>query len=86
MPFINRAILPSKVSIIAANTIAIIDKSNLPSKANLIELNPIQTPMTVKVFGSIYLDQAGDQQNIYLLVIFFRVEGVQDDHCTLSFL
>ena len=38
VPFINLAILPSKPSINAANIIAIIAYSNLPSKANLMEV------------------------------------------------
>ena len=39
----------------AANIIANIAISNFPSKANLIELNPIQTPIKVNIFGSIIL-------------------------------
>ena len=35
--------------------IAIIASSNLPSKANLIEVNPIQTPIKVNMFGKITL-------------------------------
>ncbi len=55
VPFINLAILPSKPSIIAATITAIIDNSNLPSKANFIEVKPIQTPIRVKIFGKITL-------------------------------
>ena len=51
VPLINLAILPSRPSINAANIIAIIANSNLPSKANLIEVKPIQTPIKVSIFG-----------------------------------
>ncbi len=52
---INLAIRPSNPSIIAATIIASTDNSNLPSKANLIELKPIQTPTKVKIFGKMTL-------------------------------
>ena len=55
VPCISLAILPSKPSIIAAIIIAIMDKVNFPSTANLIELKPIQTPTKVKIFGRITL-------------------------------
>ena len=55
VPLINLAILPSSPSIIAANMIAITANSNLPSKANLIEDKPIQTPIKVSIFGKITL-------------------------------
>ena len=51
-PPINLAILPSKPSIIPATIIAITAISNLPSKANLIDVSPIQTPTKVKMFGN----------------------------------
>ena len=40
---------------IAATITAIIDNSNFPSNANLIEVNPIDTPTSVKIFGKITL-------------------------------
>ena len=49
----KRSILQCKINVMttrtinAANIIAIIANSNLPSKANLIEVKPIQTPITV---------------------------------------
>ena len=49
VPLINLAILPSSPSIIPAIITAIIDNSNFPSNANLIELKPIQTPIRVKI-------------------------------------
>ena len=52
---INLAILPSNPSMSAANIIAIIANSNLPSNANLIDVNPIQTPIKVNMFGKITL-------------------------------
>ena len=55
VPLINLAILPSKPSIIAAKIIAIIANSNFPSSANLIELNPMQTPIKVSILGRITL-------------------------------
>ena len=55
VPFINLAILPSKPSNRAAKIIAIIESSNFESKANLIELSPIQTPIKVRAFGKIIL-------------------------------
>ena len=55
VPLINLAILPSNPSMIAATITAIIDNSNLPSNANLIDVKPIQTPMSVKIFGRITL-------------------------------
>ena len=55
VPFISLAILPSKPSIKAAKIIAIIAISNLPSKANRIELKPIHTPIRVNIFGKIIL-------------------------------
>ena len=55
VPCISLAILPSKPSIIAAIIIAIMDKVNFSSTANLIELKPIQTPTKVKIFGRITL-------------------------------
>ena len=41
VPLINLAILPSRPSIKAAKIIAIIANSNLPSKANLIDVKPV---------------------------------------------
>ena len=41
VPLINLAILPSRPSIKAAKRIAIIASSNLPSRANRIEVKPI---------------------------------------------
>ena len=51
VPFNILATLPSNASKIAANIIAIIDSSNFSSKANLIELNPIQTFINVSALG-----------------------------------
>ena len=53
---ISLAILPSKPSIIPATITAIIASSKFPSKANLIELKPMQTPNNVKIFGKIILE------------------------------
>ena len=53
VPLINLAIRPSNPSISAAKIIAIIANSNLPSKANLIEVSPIHTPISVSMFGKI---------------------------------
>ena len=47
VPLINLAILPSKPSIKAAIIIAIMAKSNCPLKENLIEVSPMQTPISV---------------------------------------
>ena len=55
VPFISLAILPSKPSIIAAIIIAIIANSNFQSNANLIDVNPIQTPISVSILGNIIL-------------------------------
>ena len=55
VPLINLAILPSKPSIKAAIIIATIANSNLPSNANLIDVNPMQTPIKVNIFGKITL-------------------------------
>ena len=33
----------------------LIDNSNFPSNANLIDVNPMQTPKRVKIFGRITL-------------------------------
>ena len=55
VPLINLAILPSSPSITAAIIIAIIANSYLPSKANLIEVRPIQTPISVSMLGKITL-------------------------------
>ena len=52
VPQINLAILPSNESNIAAKVIAIIAKSNLESSANIIEHNPIHTPIRIMVFGN----------------------------------
>ena len=52
VPLINLAILPSSPSINAAKIIAIIAISNFPSKANLIEVKPIQTPKSVSILGN----------------------------------
>mgnify|MGYP001295744967 CR=1 FL=1 len=52
VPFINLAILPSRPSIKAAKIIAIIANSNLPSNENLIDVNPMHTPIKVSIFGS----------------------------------
>ena len=49
------ATLPSSASNIAAKIIAIMDNSNLASKANLIELKPMQTLISVNAFGKIIL-------------------------------
>ena len=55
VPLINLAILPSNQSKTAAKIIAIIANSNLPSKANLIEVSPMHTPISVSMFGKITL-------------------------------
>ena len=55
VPLINLAILPSNPSIRAAKIIATIANSNLPSKANLIDVKPIHTPIKVSIFGKIIL-------------------------------
>ena len=55
VPFIKRAILPSRASSIAANKIKITAKLKLPSIENLIELIPKHTPPKVSIFGSKYL-------------------------------
>ena len=55
VPLISLAILPSSPSINAANIIAMIANSNLPSSANLMEVRPIQTPIRVNIFGKITL-------------------------------
>ena len=55
VPLINLANRPSNPSITAAKIIATIANSNLPSKANLIEVNPIQTPISVSILGKITL-------------------------------
>ena len=47
VPLINLAIRPSSPSITAAKIMATIANSNLPSKANLIEVNPIRTPLSL---------------------------------------
>ena len=49
------AIRPSKPSIVAAKTTAIIANSYFASKANFIELNPIHTPTKVRMLGKITL-------------------------------
>ena len=67
VPLINLAILPSKPSMIAATITAIIDNSNLPSNANLIDVKPIQTPMSVKIFGRITLVFLLETNLIFLL-------------------
>ena len=41
---------------IPATIMDIIANSNLPSNANLIEVNPIHTPTKVKIFGNTALD------------------------------
>tara|TARA_Y100000816_G_C25917239_1_gene478346 strand:- start:254 stop:523 length:270 start_codon:yes stop_codon:yes gene_type:complete len=69
VPFINLAILPSNPSIIAAIIIATIDNSNLPSKANFIELKPIQTPTSVKIFGSMTLEFLFDTNFIFFFLL-----------------
>ena len=56
VPLISLAIRPSNPSITAATIIAKVEISNLPSKANFIELNPIQTPISVNILGSITLE------------------------------
>ena len=66
VPFISLAILPSRPSIMPATITATIDNSNFPSKANLIEVNPIQTPIKVKIFGRITLDFLFDT-NFYII-------------------
>ena len=66
VPFINLAILPSKPSISAAKIIAIIANSNFPSNANLIEVNPIQTPIRVSILGKITLA-------FFLFAIIFKL-------------
>ena len=55
VPLINLAILPSNPSINAANIIAIIANPNFSSNANLIEVNPIHTPIKVSMFGKMTL-------------------------------
>ena len=55
VPFINRATLPSKASNNAAKIIAITESSNFESRANLIELSPMQTPIKVSAFCKIIL-------------------------------
>ena len=55
MPFISLAIRPSKPSIKAAITMAMIAIPYLSSSANFIELNPIHTPTKVRMFGKITL-------------------------------
>jgi len=44
-----------KPSIKAAIIIAIMAKSNCPLKENLIEVSPMQTPISVNIFGKIIL-------------------------------
>ena len=55
VPLINLAIRPSRPSIKAAKRIAIIASSNLPSKANRIDVKPMHTPINVSMFGKIIL-------------------------------
>ena len=55
VPLINLAILPSNPSMTAAIIIAIIAYSYLPSSANLIEVRPMQTPISVSLLGKITL-------------------------------
>ena len=55
VPLINLATLPSRPSINAAKIIAIIARSNCPLKENLIEVSPMQTPISVNIFGKIIL-------------------------------
>ena len=66
VPLINLAILPSRPSINAAKIIAIIANSNFPSNANLIEVQPIQTPIKVSIFGKITLA-------LFLSAIIFKL-------------
>jgi len=54
-----------------ATKIARIDISYLPSSANLIELNPIQTPTSVKIFGNITLVFFDDTSLKFFLVSIF---------------
>ena len=56
VPFINLAILPSKASSNAANTIKVTAREKLPSNENFIELIPRQTPTKVKRLGNMNLD------------------------------
>ena len=55
MPLINLAILPSRASKIAANKINITARVKFASIENFIELIPKQTPISVNMFGKIYL-------------------------------
>ena len=55
VPLINLATLPSKASRIAATTRNKTAYEKLPSIANLIELIPKQTPISVNTFGRMYL-------------------------------
>ena len=50
-----------------AKIIAMIESSNFESKANLIELSPIQTPIKVSMFGKIILAFFSDT----ILKLFF---------------
>ena len=55
VPLINLAIRPSNASIKPANNIAITESANFPSRANLMEVKPIQTPIKVIALGRIIL-------------------------------
>ena len=67
VPLINLAILPSNASIKPANNIATTASANLPSKANLIDVKPIQTPINVIALGRIILVFLSDT----ILKLFF---------------
>ena len=49
------------------NNVDLIDNSNLPSKANLIDDKPMHTPTKVKIFGRITLEFLFDTNLIFLL-------------------
>ena len=73
MPFINLAILPSSPSMTPATITAIIANSKFPSKANLIEDNPIHTPTKVNIFGRITLEFLLDTNFIFLFGCSIRL-------------
>ena len=65
VPLINLAILPSSPSMTPATITAIIANLKFPSKANLIEVKPMHTPIKVKIFGSITLEFLFDTSLIF---------------------